>query len=185
MLLGGYFETRYHEPMSDTHEHDSLQPHSHDPNPEPPSPDPTFILGAPGGEGPRRRHVTVSVDDLRTLPTTYVPDCYIVSTGHGTSGPFTFGGVRLLDLVTHYVSAPWSEVEVISADGFGNRVFREELENPDPAGPILVAHTIDGRPMTREEGLVRLIVPSEKDDALRQVKWIGRINVRRNVRRAH
>lgn len=164
--------------MSDTHKYDPLQPHSHDPNPEPPSPDPTFILTVPGKESPHQRQVPISVDDLRALPTTYVPDCYIVSTGHGTSGPFTFGGVRLLDLVTHYVPQSWSEVEVLSADGFGNRVYRKELENPDPAGPILVAHTVNGRPMTREEGLVRLIVPSEKDDALRQVKWIGRINVR-------
>ena len=179
MPLGDYFQTRYHEPMSDAHAHDPLQPHSHDPNPEPPSPDPTFTLSTPGGEGAQQRQVTVTVDDLRALPLTHVPDCYIVSTGHGTSGPFTLGGIRLLDLVTHHVAEPWSEVEVLSADGFGNRVYREELENPDPAGPILVAHSVDGRLMTREEGLVRLIVPSEKDDALRQVKWVGRINVRR------
>lgn len=119
----------------------------------------------------------VTVDDLRALPTTDVPGCYIVSTGHGTSGPFTFSGVRLLELVSHYVTEPWSQVEVISADGFGNRVYREELEKADPAGPILLAHTVDGEPMTRDQGLVRLIVPSEKDDALRQVKWVGQINV--------
>jgi len=171
--LGGRRQTRYDERMSDSHEHDPLEPHSHDPNPEPPSPDPTFTLHAPGGAS-----FAVTLERLRALPTTHVPDCYIVSTGHGTSGPFTFGGVRLLALVARYVSGPWSQVEVISADGFGNRVHREELEHADPAGPILLAHTVDGEPMTREQGLVRLIVPSEKDDALRQVKWVGRINVR-------
>ena len=159
--------------MDSTHEHDPLEPHSHDPNPEPPSPDPTFSLQLPG-----RKTVPVTVADLYALPTTRVPNCYIVSTGHGTSGPFTFAGVRLLDLVTHYASQPWSQVEVVSADGFGNRVYRQELENPDPAGAILLAHTLDGVPMTREQGLVRLIVPSEMDDALRQVKWVGRITVR-------
>lgn len=159
--------------MVDAHEHDPLEPHSHDPNPEPPTDDPTFTLRVPSGE-----RTAVSVRDLRALPTTRVPGCYIVSTGHGTSGPFTFGGVRLLDLIAHYVAEPWSEVEVVSADGFGNRVYREELENADPAGPILLAHTIDGEPMDREEGLVRLIVPSEKDDALRQVKWVGQVKVR-------
>lgn len=159
--------------MADVPEHDPLEPHSHDPNPEPPSSDPTFTVHAPGG-----KTITVTVDDLRALPTTDVPGCYIVSTGHGTSGPFTFGGVRLLDLVKHYVSEPWSQTEVISADGFGNRVYREELEEVDPAGPILLAHTVDGEPMTRDQGLVRLIVPSEEDDALRQVKWVERIIVR-------
>jgi hypothetical protein len=31
--------------------------------------------------------------------------------------------------------------------------------------------------MTREQGLVRLIVPSEENDALRQVKWVARIDI--------
>lgn len=158
--------------MSERYEHDPLRPHAHDPNPEPPSEDPTFVIESPEGT----TH-TVSVDALRELPMTLVSDCYIVSTGHGTSGPFTFGGVTLLDLVQRMVEAPWSQVEVMSADGFGNRVMKEELLEPDPAGPILLAYVIDGRAMSREEGLVRLVVPSETDDALRQVKWVGRIMV--------
>ena len=163
----------YHKLMSTSEGHDPLKPHRHDPNLAPPSDDASFTLARPGGE---RR--TVAVDDLRRLPRTTVPGCYIVSTGHGTSGPFAFGGVTLLQLVEHYVDEAWSEVEVISADGFGNRVYRRELLNPDPAGPIILAYTIDGEPLARADGLVRLIVPSERDDALRQVKWVGRINVR-------
>ena len=73
-------------------------------------------------------------------------------------------------------STPFS-VEVISADGFGNRVHSPELFDPDPAGPILLCLDLDGQPMTREQGLVRMIVPNEKDDALRQVKWVGTIKV--------
>ncbi|MCB0214954.1 MAG: hypothetical protein KDJ52_36780, partial [Anaerolineae bacterium] len=72
----------------------------------------------------------------------------------------------------------WSQVEVISADGFGNRVFAEELLEPDPAGPALLSLTIDNQAMTRRQGLVRMIVPSEKNDALRQVKWVGKIVVK-------
>ena len=158
--------------MANTHEHDPLRPHAHEPNPEPPSPDPAFTLTGPGDV---RAQITLA--DLHALPQTTVPDCLIVSTGHGTSGPFTFAGVTLRDLLERTVTEPWREVEVISADGFGNRVERQELVQPDPAGPILLAHTLDGRPLTRAEGLVRLVVPSERDDALRQVKWIGRINV--------
>ena len=155
-------------------EHDPLQPHTHDPNPEPPGPVSTFAVIRPDGS-----QTAVTVVDLRALPLTTVPNCFIVSTGHGTSGPFVFGGATLLDLLQHCAGdQAWSQVEVISADGFGNRVLKEELLHPDPAGPILLAHAIDGEPMTRQQGLVRLVVPSEKDDALRQVKWIDRVRMR-------
>ena len=156
------------------HEHDPLQPHAHDPNPEPPSPDPSFIFIGPEGQ---REQVTIS--QLEQLPQTNVANCYIVSTGHGASGPFTFSGVSLLEFIESRLGrqVPWSRVEVISADGFGNRVRREELLRPDPAGPILLSTRLDGQPMSRAQGAVRLIVPSEKDDALRQVKWVGTIRV--------
>jgi hypothetical protein len=69
-------------------------------------------------------------------------------------------------------------VDVLSADGFGNRVVIEELESESGGRPILLATKRDGKPITRAEGLVRLIVPSETDDALRQVKWIEYLEVR-------
>jgi hypothetical protein len=156
-----------------TRDHDPLRPHVHDPNPDPPPGGPEFVLAHPDGTARE-----IQPEDLRALPATTVPGCYIVSTGHGTSGPFAFTGVRLLDLVESELGdLPWSQVELISADGFGNRVMATELYHPDPAGPVLLAYSIDGAPMTRDDGLVRLIVPSEKDDALRQVKWVARVNV--------
>ncbi len=151
---------------------DPLRPHSHEPNPAPPTADPTFELVLPDG-----RSQAITVHDLQQLPNVSVSDCIIVSTGHGTSGPFTFSGATLLDFVTRYWSDVWSEVEVVSADGFGNRVLMEELQRPDPAGPILLAYQMDGQPLTRVQGLVRMIVPSERDDALRQVKWVGQVKV--------
>ncbi|WP_420627554.1 molybdopterin-dependent oxidoreductase [Candidatus Leptofilum sp.] len=151
---------------------DPLQPHSHEPNPAPPSDDPSFELLFING-----RSQTITVQELHQLPVVSVPDCYIVSTGHGTSGPFTFTGVTLLDFVTHFCGNAWSEVEVVSADGFGNRVYAHELHQPDPAGSILLAYQMDGEPLTRQQGLVRMIVPSERDDALRQVKWVGKVRV--------
>jgi len=158
------------------HDRDPLRPHAHEPNPEPPSDDPSFVFVAPDGT---ERRVTAA--ELARLPRTSVPNCYIVSTGHGTSGPFTFSGVQLLDLIRHYLPAgmSWSQVEVISADGFGNRVLAEELWTPDPAGPVLLSDMIDGQPMARRQGLVRMIAPIERDDALRQVKWVGRVVVRK------
>lgn len=153
--------------------HDPLQPHAHDPNPEPPSTDETIRLMWPDG---RVRHITVA--DLQTLPQTAVSGCTIVSTGHGTSGPFTFSGVTLQQFMEAYAPGDWSQIEMVSGDGFGSRVLATELSNPDPAGPILLALAIDGRALTRQEGLVRLVVPGERDDALRQVKWVAAIWLR-------
>ncbi len=154
---------------------DPLRPHRHDPNPEPPSPEPDLQLVDVTG-----RVTHLGLADLQALPARSVSDCYIVSTGHGTSGPFSFSGVSLSDLLRHRHAWPTGpfEVEVISADGFGNRIFDHELQPAGPAGPILLSYAIDGRLMTRQEGLVRLIVPTERDDALRQVKWVQSIRVR-------
>ena len=135
------------------------------------------MLILPDGREHKITHATLAI-----LPQTTVSNYAIVSTGHGTSGPFAFGGVTLFNLLQSYLSvvASTCEVEVYSADGFGNRVMGAELQQPSVAGPILLSTHIDGRIMTRQEGAVRLIVPSEKNNALRQVKWVGRIVVKQN-----
>ncbi len=155
------------------HHHDPLRPHSHEPNLAPPSASPTFELVQ--GDGQIEK---ISVQQLQQLTTTTLADCYIVSTGHGTSGPFTFTGVTLLDFMQAFVTESYSQVEIVSADGFGNRVMAEEMRSSTGGFQVLLAYMIDGQPMTRNQGLVRMIVPSEADDALRQVKWIGKIRVR-------
>lgn len=159
----------------DTHGHapepEWVHGHAHEPNPAPPTADPTLILQR--GDG---RTISISVDDLGRLPQTTAQDCFIVSTGHGTSGPFDFGGVRLADLLAAYDAQPAAYVDVISADGFGNRVDATELPG-DADRPILLATHCDGQALTREQGAVRLIVPQETDDALRQVKWVARLEV--------
>lgn len=150
---------------------DPLRPHVHDPNLEVPVGDGSFELVLGNG-----RVQTITVKQLKALAYTQVENCFIVSTGHGTSGPFTFGGVSLHDFVNHFVKGDWRQLEVVSVDGFGNRVLAKEA-NLERARPILLAYQIDGMMMSREAGLVRMIVPQETDDALRQVKWIGQIRV--------
>jgi DMSO/TMAO reductase YedYZ molybdopterin-dependent catalytic subunit len=154
---------------------DPLRPHRHEPNPEPPSADPSFQLIVPA-----RPPVTVTIAHLMGLPYTRIAGCTIVSTGHGTAGPFTFGGVAVADLLRDVLSSPADveSIEVISGDGYGTRIGAAELAHPGPVGPLLFAYEMDGRPLTRAEGLVRLIVPQERDDALRQVKWIASIRIR-------
>lgn len=162
------------------HRHsDSAEPawvhgHAHEPNPAPPSPETSFTVQLPDGTV-----ATWDVADLQQLPSTTVTDCYIVSTGHGTSGPFTFAGVRLQDFLRHLLgqTADWQQVDVISNDGFGTRLTVSDLAHESIARPSLLAHTLNGQPLTRAQGLVRLIVPTETDDALRQVKWVARIIV--------
>jgi len=150
---------------------DPLAPHAHEPNPLPPSPDAGLALHLPDGAARR-----ISPAELRSLNSVTVPHCYIVSTGHGTSGPFSFTGVRLRDLVELHWSGAWTQVEVVSGDGFGTRATREELTAPTTR-PVLLAHSRDRQPLTRADGLVRLIVPGEIDDALRQVKWVAHVRV--------
>lgn len=148
--------------------------HPHEPNPTPPPGDGAFLLLSPKGT-----QEWIAVERLRTLPYTEVAECYIVSTGHGKSGPFVFGGVALHDLLSACLpkAERWRHIDVISADGFGARLQPEEVLTAPPQRPILLAYARDGALMTRQAGLVRLIVPSETNDALKQVKWIERIVV--------
>lgn len=153
---------------------DPLRPHAHDPNPDPPGADPAFRVRV-GRQEPQ----TFTPAQLRRLPRSTARNVFIVSTGHGSSGPFTFAGVTLRDFVRH-VTGPetkWLQVEVLSGDGFGTRIAAAELQTEGEEQPILLSDEIDGRPLTRTEGLVRLVVPSERDDALRQVKWVGEIRI--------
>jgi DMSO/TMAO reductase YedYZ molybdopterin-dependent catalytic subunit len=153
-----------------------LHSHVHEPNPAPPVANPALLLTR-AEDGPAARTIaTVTVADLAQLPQQSVDDCYIVSTGHGTSGPFQFEGAALRDLLAAYGVDTWSYVDVVSADGFGTRIQSSEV-NIAAARPILLALACDGKPLTRAQGLVRLIVPDESGDALRQVKWVARIEV--------
>lgn len=148
-----------------------LHPHVHEPNPAPPVADPTVKLARPDGT-----RAAITVADLAALPQQDASNCTIVSTGHGTSGPFHFVGVTLPDLFAAYAVGDWTHADVISADNFGTRVYHHETA-ATAARPILLALACDGKPLTREQGLVRLIVPHEDDDALRQVKWVARIEI--------
>ena len=142
---------------------------AHDSNPTPPSEDASFIVAGAG-------EVRVAVEALRALPGLTLPDALIASTGHPASGPFAFGGAPLRTVIETYAPGTWSAAQVSSGDGFGTRIMAREWL-AETARPILLAHTIDGRPMTRAEGLVRLIVPTETDEALRQVKWVAEVRL--------
>ena len=152
---------------------DPLAPHFHDPNPNPPSADPDFVVHRPG-----LSPLIITINHLNSLPKTEIANCYIVSTGHGTSGPFRFQGVTLHHLLEELLPVEYSytQVEALSGDGFGTRIWVDEITQ-ETDRPILVATGQDGLPLTRDQGLVRLIVPQETDDALRQVKWISSLSI--------
>ncbi len=67
-----------------------------------------------------------------------------------------------------------AQVLFVSADGYGTRLPHHLLQHHP--GPLL-AYMIDGVPMQRDQGLVRLIVAEETDDALHQVKWLASVTV--------
>jgi DMSO/TMAO reductase YedYZ molybdopterin-dependent catalytic subunit len=155
-------------------QHDWVHGHPHEPNPTPADGGGHWTLVTPDGH-----ERLFTVEDLHALPYTAVHDCHIVSTGHSASGPFTFGGVRLADLLTAVLpsGAAWRWIDVISVDGFGARLTPAEVAVPAADRPIILAYRVDGAPLSHAQGLVRLIVPSEIDDALRQVKWVSRIEI--------
>ncbi len=148
---------------------DPLQPHSHDNNVKPPHADPAIMLILPTLE----LH-TLTLADLRELPRTQF--AYSYTTDHGQHGPYQLEGVTLADLLGQYWPGPFTSVEVMSADQFGNRLFPDELMG-GKYDPPLLCDMSDGESLTRENGLVRLVVPSETDNALRQVKWVATIRV--------
>lgn len=149
-------------------------PHIHEPNLTPPTSEPAFELLSPSGNVYRFRPA-----DLATMPQQSVEECYIVSTGHGTSGPYTFSGVTLHDFLNAVLGrdVEWEAVELLGADGYGTGVGRDEIAG-DKERPALLATHMNGEALSREKGLIRLIVPSETTDALRQVKWLSKIIVR-------
>ena len=148
---------------------DPLQPHSHDNNSEPPHDDPNILLILPTLE-----MVTLTLADLADMPRTSVP--YEYTTDHGKHGPYQLEGVTLVDLMARYWPGPFASVEVRSADGFGNRLFPDELLGGGHNPPLL-CDISDGEQLSRQNGLVRLVVPSETDNALRQIKWVATISV--------
>jgi DMSO/TMAO reductase YedYZ molybdopterin-dependent catalytic subunit len=153
---------------------DWVHGHPHEPNPAPPGDDTHITVVTPGGF-----ERIFTVEDLHALPYIEVHNCVIVSTGHGTTGPFVFGGARLADVLAWALlpGATWSWVDVIGADGFGARLTPADLDSSHTERPIILANAVDGVPLDRARGLIRLIVPAETDDALRQVKWVSRIDI--------
>ena len=149
---------------------DWVTPHSHEPNPVVPQGDATIILIARGAA----RHF--ALDALRALQYTEIPNCFIASTGHDRTGPFRFGGVTVTDLLaaTVPVDAIISHMDFMSADGYGTRLTAPQIGSTPPP---LLAYMVDGAPLQRAQGLVRLVVASEIDAALHQVKWLARIEV--------
>ena len=162
--------------MTDSHltNHDPLQPPSHDTNLQPPDNNPSIRFIDPAGQ-----QKSISLADLMADYEPTVIPAYTYMTDHGMHGPYKLEGVALLDLIEQEIgkNGEWGEVEVISADGFGNRLYRPEL-SPEGEDPVLLCHRSNEEQLRRMQGLVRLVVPSETDNALRQVKWVREIRVK-------
>ncbi len=150
-----------------------VEGHAHEPNLQTPRGSAEITVYTAAGH----KHL-FTPDDLAALPLLHLPNCMIVSTGHGASGPFTFGGARLSDLLAQVLpaEADWLFMDLAGADGFGTRLRPTDLAEVG-ARPILLAYLLNGIPLTRQQGLVRLIAPAETDDALRQIKWLQTIRV--------
>ncbi len=152
---------------------DPLNAHSHDNNTILPDYDCIISLLLPD-----QTRVLINLERLATSYPQSVIANYRYTTDHGPHGPYRLGGVALSDLIR--VECPkhllWSQAEVVSADGYGNRILAHEL-NETAADPILLCTHSNDQPVTLKQGLIRLVVPSETDNALRQIKWVQTIRL--------
>ena len=145
----------------------------HEPNPVAPNGDGTFVVEF------RSAKMIITLELLASLPQTEYSDCYVASTGHAKSGPYRFEGVTLRDVLTAAGVPPKAEakVKISGADGYEVEVSTEPENAPARSPSPLLATQRDGVKLTRELGLVRVIVPTETEDALLQLKWIKTIRV--------
>jgi DMSO/TMAO reductase YedYZ molybdopterin-dependent catalytic subunit len=114
----------------------------------------------------------LSLEDLMTKYPQSVIEAYTYVTNHGVHGPYRLEGVSLLDLIPEMFAA-WSSVEVISADGFANTLSKAELLAAKE--PAMLYYLSDGKSLEPKHGPIRLVVPSETNNAIRQIKWVKRI----------
>jgi len=151
---------------------DPLRPHSHANNRTPPDDETTIELKVLNNET-----IQIDIEALQTKYAMSVIKSYTYQTDHGKHGPYKLEGVSLVDLINHHLpdDAAWAQAEVLSADGFGNRIYKQELIQSEE--PILLCFKSNDEALKRNQGLVRLVVPFETDNALRQVKWVRTINI--------
>ena len=151
---------------------DPLRPHSHANNTLILDADTTIFLNVL-----KQKTIEINLEALQSNYQTSVLESYTYQTDHGRHGPYRLEGVRLVDLIGQHLpqESEWNQVEVLSADGFGNRIYKTELLEASEA--ILLCFRSNGGALERQHGLIRLVVPFETDNALRQVKWVRTINV--------
>ncbi len=118
---------------------------------------------------------TIDVADLAQMKRSAVSYSFV--TDHGVHGPYRLGGVALSDLLTAVLPADmeFGRVSVISADDFATTFDKDDLRPNDT--PMLLCDSSDDQQLTRQRGLIRLVVPADHDDALRQIKWVRTIAI--------
>lgn len=144
--------------------------HSHNNNTRPPSDNNTDIILSTS-----LTQRLLTIDNLYRYPQTIINYSYV--TDHGIHGPYQLEGVALYDLITSNERQATSHIDVISADGYQNQITIDEV-TATMDNPIMLCLTTDGQPLSIAHGLIRLVVPSEKSDALRQIKWVRQIQLK-------
>ena len=119
-------------------------------------------------EGLFERKTSMSVDDLKKLEKRYVP-VTMVGSHKGYIGEFVYAGASLKEamLVAGYRGTRGANVScedyirAIGKDGYGIILSWGEVFNQVSGEDIILAYEKNGKPLDREEGPVRLIVPGD------------------------
>jgi DMSO/TMAO reductase YedYZ molybdopterin-dependent catalytic subunit len=132
--------------------------------------------------------LTLSLDDLKTMSATtaaVMPHCEHEIGSFG-EGPFTYKGVLLKVILDRagVIGEPQDTIHyavlVKAMDGYITTIAYGEIrENRDIFGHnhIILAYEKDGKPLGKDEGTFRLIVPLDYYQG-RWVKWVCEIEVR-------
>lgn len=142
--------------------------------------------------------VSLSLADIKALPASEGKAGIKSSTGKITL-PNTFTGVSLLDLANLVGGLNETMgINIVAEDGYSisysfdqimngnyiayNKVSGDELKEHDPLTAIL-AYKVNGEPLnTTEDGNLRLVIISEKDNQVTDghwsVKWVAKVEVR-------
>jgi len=121
---------------------------------------------------PYHENTTFSIDDLKSMPRITVT----VHNPHSNAEE-TYSGVRLADILAK-LNAPLGDefrgiavsryVEVTGSDGYGAAFSLAEVDPSFHSGEIIVADTLNGKPLDAKSGPFKIVVTEDK----RPARWV-------------
>ena len=115
-------------------------------------------------------HKTITVTGIKAMPP--LETQAILKRSNGMTHTDTWKGTPLNAILdANGVARPFKELKIQAWDGYVGRVSFDVASKPD----TMMAYMMDGKPIAKEDGPVRLVVPSE--DGFYWIRMITKIEV--------